>query len=148
MAVVLIPVWAPEGLDIQRCRVCPVERGSSLWDACVYLTTVENLWKRGEVWFHRHQHSNTHRPKSCSHFHANQTAHQIKARPCLSLPPGWKLCFWGDRRLFHRERWTAFALVRFHFNVVFLKWIRYSYMMAFSPCCRKYISANKLNEGG
>lgn len=43
MIIIFIPVWDPEGLDIWRCRVSLSVRGNSLGNACVYLTTVENL---------------------------------------------------------------------------------------------------------
>lgn len=43
--IMFIPVRDPGGLDIWHCRVSLAVRGSSLGNACVYLTTVENLWR-------------------------------------------------------------------------------------------------------
>ncbi len=117
--IMFIPVRDPGGLDIWHCRVSLEARGSSLGNACVYLTTVENLWrvrrcKQGcdfsntptpMLTFCAYTHRQTEKGhRSCSNFFANQPAHEIKACPRLSLPLGRELFCWGDRRLFRRER--------------------------------------------
>ncbi len=117
--IMFIPVRDPGGLDIWHCRVSlACERQFSreclcLSDNCGEPVKVRRC-KQGcdfsntptrMLTLCAHTHTQTEKGhRSCSHFFANQPAHEIKARPRLSLPLGRELFCWGDRRLFRRER--------------------------------------------